>query len=373
MNTRLTFSSGSSHKEYNVAVVESGDGYLVNFSYGRIGSALATGTKTPSPVSREEAEKIASKLLKSKTSKGYTPSGEAAAIMTVEASKEVVILPQLSNPIDTADAQALLASKNLIGQTKVDGERRLLIFKDGEVTGLNRKGTVVAVDPEVADTLRQVCSELCYDSLTVDGEDLGGEIYLFDVIEMNGNDLRDTPFSQRAKILAEIEDDFSQAHSSERAAKHFSFADSIPLCSAAELNCFIETNAQQGEEGVILRVSTALYSAGRPNSGGDSLKIKFTNDCQVLVTAINEGKRSVQMSVLTDAGDLRNVGSCTIPANANIPPVGSIINVGYLWCISAEGSLIQPVYQRARPDLVDIDCHANQLVYRDESILKRAG
>jgi hypothetical protein len=67
----LFFQEGTSDKEYHLALAESGGKYVVNFKYGRRGSNLKDGTKTPSPVSLEEAEKIYAKYLKEKTREGY--------------------------------------------------------------------------------------------------------------------------------------------------------------------------------------------------------------------------------------------------------------------------------------------------------------
>ena len=68
----LYFKEGTSDKEYHIQLEKSGSNYVVNFQYGRVGNALNLGTKTATPVSLEEAEKIYSKLLKEKTGKGYT-------------------------------------------------------------------------------------------------------------------------------------------------------------------------------------------------------------------------------------------------------------------------------------------------------------
>lgn len=55
------------------AVIERMDGgYVFNFSYGRRGGKMTTGTKTNSPVPSEEAKVIFDKLIKGKRSKGYS-------------------------------------------------------------------------------------------------------------------------------------------------------------------------------------------------------------------------------------------------------------------------------------------------------------
>ena len=70
-NISLYFKEGSSDKEYHAQMVKSGKGVVVNFQYGRVGNALQSGTKTPTPVSEEEADKIYTKLVKEKMGKGY--------------------------------------------------------------------------------------------------------------------------------------------------------------------------------------------------------------------------------------------------------------------------------------------------------------
>lgn len=69
----LFYSEGSSDKEYHAEIVEVAGGNVVNFRYGRRGAALTAGTKTSAPVDLTQAKKIYDKLVKEKTSKGYTP------------------------------------------------------------------------------------------------------------------------------------------------------------------------------------------------------------------------------------------------------------------------------------------------------------
>lgn len=68
----LHFCEGSSDKIYKLAINETVDGFTVDFQYGRRGNSLVAGTKTSSPVNINKAESVFNKLLKEKTSKGYT-------------------------------------------------------------------------------------------------------------------------------------------------------------------------------------------------------------------------------------------------------------------------------------------------------------
>ena len=68
-STSLYYKAGSSDKVYNASIEEVNGKYVVNFSYGRRGSALKSGSKTNSPVSSKEAENIFIKIVNEKTTK----------------------------------------------------------------------------------------------------------------------------------------------------------------------------------------------------------------------------------------------------------------------------------------------------------------
>ncbi len=63
----LLFQEGKSDKVYEVDLLEVGAGqHVVNFRYGRRGTALKDGTKTPAPVSMAEARKAFDKTIEMK-------------------------------------------------------------------------------------------------------------------------------------------------------------------------------------------------------------------------------------------------------------------------------------------------------------------
>lgn len=77
---RLGFQEGKSDKVYEVDLVEMAAGqHVVNFRFGRRGTALRDGTKTPLPVSLEQARSIFAALVAEKTARGYQPIGGADA------------------------------------------------------------------------------------------------------------------------------------------------------------------------------------------------------------------------------------------------------------------------------------------------------
>jgi predicted DNA-binding WGR domain protein len=81
---KLFFQEGTSDKVYEIDLCESGDGFIVNFRYGRRGAALKDGTKTIFPVALAEAEKVFAALEQEKRKKGYVAAGEAPIVTSSE-------------------------------------------------------------------------------------------------------------------------------------------------------------------------------------------------------------------------------------------------------------------------------------------------
>ena len=93
----LSYRDDRSDKVYRVELVPSGEGFAVNFAYGRRGSALTSGTKTSHPVAFHVAQTIFDRLVAEKMAKGYR-EGDAVDGYTVTASESTGILPQLLTP-----------------------------------------------------------------------------------------------------------------------------------------------------------------------------------------------------------------------------------------------------------------------------------
>ena len=80
---------------------------------------------------------------------------------------------------------------------------------------------------------------------------------------------------------------------------------------------------------------------------------------------MNAGKRSVGLEVLNAEGHTQYVGNVTVPPNYQIPKVGMLVEIRYLYCFR-DGCLFQPVYLGIRDD-IDFDASTiAQLKYRPE-------
>ncbi|MGF1724026.1 hypothetical protein [Photobacterium nomapromontoriensis] len=88
--SQLHFQEGNSDKVYEVDLVETtantGHKYLVNFRYGRRGGNLREGTKTPTPISFDQAEKIFNSVIVAKCNKGYYSEDIAPVTDTVQSN-----------------------------------------------------------------------------------------------------------------------------------------------------------------------------------------------------------------------------------------------------------------------------------------------
>ena len=112
-------------------------------------------------------------------------------------------------------------------------------------------------------------------------------------------------------------------------------------------------------EGVVLKRRDAPYRAGRPASGGNQRKFKFTQSATCRVLSVSGKKRSVEVGVLVDgAGETsdtcRSVGNVTISSNFAVPAAGALIEVRYLYYYP-NGSLYQSIYQWERDDKTQPD------------------
>jgi bifunctional non-homologous end joining protein LigD len=224
-------------------------------------------------------------------------------------------------------------------QEKHDGERRP-IRRGGEakasVEGLNKEGLLSGLPMNLVNDVLS----LNVHRLLMDGEAMGERYVAFDLLELNDEDLRQQPYKERLKRLEQLLE-----------GKDFSGIECVYTArTTEEKRRLFESLKKHKAEGVVSKNSDAAYAPGRPASGGSQEKFKFTETCSVRVSAQHKTKRSVSIEGLEDDGiTVVALGNVTIPANAEIPKVGAIVNVSYLYLYRG-GSLFQAVYEKERDD-----------------------
>ncbi len=342
----LYFKQGSSDKVYNASIEEAdSNSFVVNFSYGRRGATLTTGTKTKTPVDYASARKIYDKLVKSKTSKGYAP-GKQGSQYTDADTNDTGVRCQLLNFIEESNVTQFINDKDWWAQEKHDG-KRMLIRKADTVTAINRKGLSVGAPDTIVHSAAKVKM-----SYLADGEAVGEKLFVFDILEFDNTDIKPEPYKKRLSHLESL--GLKGAVTVVETAK-----------TKKQKQQLFEKLKASGAEGIVFKEHSAPYTAGRPNSGGSQVKFKFYATASVIVTKIND-KNSVAVAVLS--GKKRTaVGNVTIPPNKEIPPVDSIAEVRYLYAYKG-GSLYQPTYIGPRDDINMEDCVISQLKYKKDAV-----
>jgi bifunctional non-homologous end joining protein LigD len=346
----LYYRRDNSDKVYMARVEPKDDGFVVNFAFGRRGSTMQTGTKTPTPVDFQTAKRAYDKLVAEKMAKGYTPGEDGTPYQGTDREAQATgILPQLLNPIDEAQALRLIEDPNWWAQEKFDGKRILVLKEGDQVTGINRKGLAVALPQPIVDRARILVGQ----RWVMDGEAIGDAYVAFDMLEDGNMDLRPKTYNYRLDTLTGIvlRGDGPQA---------IRVADTA--VDTAQKRAMLAALRRDNREGVVFKRKNATYTPGRPASGGDQLKFKFTATVSCIVARSSRTKRSVALELLD--GDRRvGVGNVTIPGKAPIPAVGSIVEVRYLYAYPG-GSLFQPVCLGARDDISTEACTVSQLKYK---------
>jgi len=356
MNTitkvNLFFKEGSSDKEYGLQLVEATGGYLVNFQYGRRGSTLTPGTKTPTPVDLATAQKIYDKKLKEQLSKGYKPGDDTGTYISVAGipeAKDIIFLPQLLNDIEESDIEKYLRDDKWGGQEKKDGHHQAFHKKSGKIIVSNKKGTAIGFPEALKKAIKTD------QDLTVDAESIGEVFHAFDLIEGMGQDLRNLSYEDRYTTLKGM---FKMGIFDNKNIVL------VPLAIGyAEKKAMYDKLKAEKREGMVFKRLDAKHTSGRPASGGNMLKCKFYAELSARVAAGREGKRSFGLELLDEKGVWIKMGNCTVPPDKNIPAVSQIVEIRYLYA-NVGGSLYQPFFKELRDDVDESECLMKQVKYK---------
>ena len=335
----LFYTEGSSDKEYRVELRQVDGGLWMTLGFnGRRGSTLKEQKKTQEPVDYATAKAEYDKVVTSKMKGGYTPDQSGAVYQSVEMKDRFSgFVPQLLNSVRKPDVlEALINNPTIWAQEKHDGERRPVRLNADKVEGLNKEGVIVGLPMNVVDELRSLKAK----NLLVDGEIMGERYVVFDLLEHNDDNLRELSYAKRLDKLTDLLG----------AATLNTVELVVTAKTPEEKRKLFDALRDHQAEGLAFKDSTAHYAPGRPESGGAQHKWKFIETCTVRVAARNGTKRSVAVECLDNNGSsCIALGNVTIPANFDIPKVGAIVNVEYLYLYKG-GSLFQPVFKGERSD-----------------------
>lgn len=345
----LHYREGSSDKVYQASILPKENGFMVLFAYGRRGSTLTAGSKTPTPVPYEDARYLYDKLVKEKLAKGYKPTTDAPHYTGSTALKQKSgIHCQLLNPVSDIQVEDLINDRAHWMQEKKDG-RRLLVKKEGNtITGINRLGLVVPVPQSIMESAGNYPGDFL-----IDGEAVGDILHAFDLLVFGEEDVREACFMVRYSMLRDLLNVFVHPH-----------IQLVEAYRSPEKRAWFDEFKGKGREGVVFKHCDARYVAGRPNAGGTQLKHKFYETASFIVAKVNQ-KRSVSL-LLFDGDRICPAGNVTIPPNHTIPASGTVVECRYLYAFRESGCIYQPVYLGTRDDIRAAECITQQLKYKSE-------
>lgn len=355
--TKMSCTEGNSDKVYNVSLFKNditGEYKLIGES-GRRGSTLVTQPKEISGGAFDAFDKLVGSKLKGKSGSRYTIDSVQDANSTKSAPQPKPVNTsfgvevQLSNAITEAQAEEFINSNFWVMQQKYDGERRpvqsLISGHMQDFVGGNRKSEMI---PLHEDIITDLFKGGIMTGMIVDAEIVGEKLYIFDVMQYQGIDIRNNQLGKRLDYLEEIRKQVVAYGG----YQNITIAES--WFTPAEKRRKFNELKQSGLEGVIFKQVISSYKPSRPSSGGDSLKCKFYEATTAKVIETNSG-RSVAIGMLDENDVVVPVGNVTISSDFDMPKVGDLVHVRYLYIIAPGGHLIQPVYKGLRTDKTTAD------------------
>jgi bifunctional non-homologous end joining protein LigD len=365
----LFFQEGSSDKVYNAEIDDVGGAFTVHVEWGRRGSKLNTGDKAVR-VTRAAAEATFAKLVREKTGKGYEeraadhqpaavapPEGAGSGSRVTGKRAKVGAKAQLLTAIDDDDELAtFLADSASVAQQKLDGVRVIVTVTDDGLVPTNRDGQVTQLAGKALDGLAYLPK-----GTIVDGEVLGDAYWLFDVLELAGDDVRSRGYLERWQLLDdELEPALTGA------------ARILPVAQGAKAKHKLHDKLRAARaEGIVFKHREAPYTGGR---GTTQRKYKFVKSADVII--VENAGNAYRMAVY-DGGTLFDVGSVfSGTTNASRAELNTrlgrgekpVAEVKYLYATD-DHQLFQPVFVALRSDKVAKACTRAQLVETDRGVI----
>lgn len=259
-----------------------------------------------------------------------------------EVSDENLIIPQLLTEIDEDELQTYLDDNDFGAQEKKDGRHITLQILNNQFTVRNKKGQ--ASDYSEFETDLRIAGH----DLLIDGEQVKTTFCTWDILEYDGQDLRNSSYIERYKVLSQV-----------------NFGPTIKIVplitNSQEKHRLLTELKSAGKEGIVLKRLSAHFSPGK---GVDQFKFKFYAEASVIVVAGRPGKASIGMELIDENGQREFVGFCSC-ALYPLPPIGSIAEIKYLYAYP-QGCLYQSAFKELRDDVDVEECTTTQLKYKYE-------
>lgn len=265
-----------------------------------------------------------------------------------------IIQPALADSADDQTAIRHLSSDEWRCEQKVDGVRLLVHVHQGKVVGINRKGVITLMPPEVANAFVWFDGEWVFD-----GELVKNTYWVFDMPRALDLVTPSVPYGDRRSLLEQVWDGFEMPACVSLLP---SLQDSVSKIKATS------ALREAGGEGVMLKRTAAPYSPGRRTK--DVLKYKFVKDVDCIVMQLGlEGKQNFSVGLVDEeTGEIIEVA--TVSALTGDGPrveIGNVVTVRYLYA-SDDRRLVQPTLPRLRDDKSPGECVMGQLKFTTKEV-----
>ena len=316
---------GGADKVYTLWLEPATSGWTVEAQWGRRGGPMQAGAKTPKTVSREDAEKVYEKTLKEKRAKGYHEGEDAPAFSQIKDAVDTGLRPMLLTDASAEDPELYLTDPSWGAQEKMNGKRIMIRTTTGGVVGSNRRGLECPI-PEI------LLKELASWDGDLDGELIGDIYYAFDLLEIDGRDLRGESYLERHTELVAFRPTLNHVKV-------------VPLVvgEKAKRALYEKLKADRKEGIVWKRLKGHGYIPGKIENiqKAIAVKMKFYSEAVVTILRLNKAKQSIGVGMLKDL-QVVSVGNVTVPTKyLSQIVVGGLIRVRYLYATEAS-QLYQP-------------------------------
>jgi hypothetical protein len=257
--------------------------------------------------------------------------------------------PQLLVPVNRERALSLARERSYGIQEKKDGERVMVEVKASVLRAGNKKGLERFLPLKIAEALLSLKRDF-----VIDGELVGTTYWVFDLLSVDGVDMRGNEYWRRDLALNVL----LGTHGD----RDFVGAVQVVqlVTSQGEKLGHIEQLERGGKEGFVIKLLSAPYVAGDAHQ--TQWKFQFRATVPVIVGGRNGDKDSVEVFVLRADGSRRSMGSVTIPADQPFPTSGEVAEVQSLYVHPGpEGKFAQPVFKGVRSDADESDCQEAKL------------
>lgn len=256
--------------------------------------------------------------------------------------------PMLAHSAAPGDVHMLVNDDEWVITQKVDGERRVFVA-GAQPYSVNRRGERAATPAHLILPLTHIGRQ---GRSILDGELLGRELWLFDLVNLS-------PWDERQRQLIHL--------IGVRYANHGIHL--LPAAVGTDAKVDLIERLQAGRaEGFVAKKAASRYRNG--NRSHDWLKVKFrhTVDCEVVELGVD--KQNMTLAVY-DNGRQVEIGECTrLAGDGPRIKVGDVATVTYLYCTSeARPRLVQPTRPIRRTDKTPAECTIDQLHYTDKRVL----